>query len=53
MIIMFLLKDDLTMVKAMLKLSKAAYVIGLLSICKIWVKSRALNIPNPQAGSWN
>lgn len=31
------------MVKTMLKLSKAAYVIGLLSVCKIWVKSRALN----------
>ena len=31
------------MVKTMLKLSKMAYVIGLLSICKIWVKSRALN----------
>jgi hypothetical protein len=32
------------MVKAMLKLSKATYVIGLLSMCKIWVKSRALNL---------
>ena len=32
------------MVKAMLKLSKMAYVIGLLSMCKIWVKSRALNL---------
>lgn len=32
------------MVKAMLKLSKAAYVIGLLSMCKIWVKSSALNL---------
>jgi hypothetical protein len=37
----------------MLKLSKAAYVIGLLSICKIWVKNGALNMLNPQAGSWN
>ena len=32
------------MVKAMLKLSKAAYVIGLLSVCKIWVKSSTLNL---------
>lgn len=32
------------MVKAMLKLSKATYGIGLLNICKIWVKSRALNL---------
>lgn len=31
------------MVKAMLKLSKLAYVIGLLSKYKIWVKSHALN----------
>lgn len=32
------------MVKAMLKLYKMTYVMGLLSICKIWVKSRALNL---------
>lgn len=32
------------MVKTMLKLSKMTYVIGLLNICKIWVKSRALNL---------
>lgn len=32
------------MVKAMLKLSKMTYVIGLLSMCKIWVKSSALNL---------
>ena len=32
------------MVKTMLKLSKLTYVIGLLSICKIWVKSSALNL---------
>jgi len=32
------------MVKAMLKLSKIAHVMGLLSMCKIWVKSSALNL---------
>ena len=32
------------MVKAMLKLSNLAYVIGLLSMCKIWVKSDAFNL---------
>lgn len=32
------------MVKAMLKLSKLTYVIGLLSMLKIWVKSGALNL---------
>lgn len=32
------------MVKTMLKLSKVAYVISLLSMHKIWVKSRALNL---------
>ena len=32
------------MVKVMLKLCKMAYVIGLLSVYKIWVKSRALNL---------
>ena len=32
------------MVKATLKMSKAAYVMGLLSVCKIWVKSSALNL---------
>lgn len=39
---MFSLRDDQIMVKAMLKLSKMAYVIGLLRIRKIWVKSLAL-----------
>ena len=32
------------MVKEMLKLSKLAYVIGLLSLCKIQVKSYTLNL---------
>ena len=32
------------MIKVMLKLSKLTYVIGLLNICKIWVKSGALNL---------
>ena len=32
------------MVKAMLKLSKMTYIIGLLSMHKIWVKSSALNL---------
>lgn len=32
------------MIKALLKLSKVAYVIGLLSMCKIWVKSHGLNL---------
>ena len=32
------------MVKAMLKLCKMVYVMGLLSICKIWVKSGTLNL---------
>lgn len=32
------------MVKTVLKLSKMTYVIGLLSMCKIWVKSGALNL---------
>lgn len=32
------------MVKAMLKLSKIAHVMGLLSMYKIWVKSRTLNL---------
>jgi len=30
------------MVKVMLKLSKVTYVISLLHICKIWVKSFVL-----------
>lgn len=33
------------MVKKMSKLSKETYVIGLLNVCKIWVKSYAFN-PN-------
>lgn len=42
------------MIKAMLKSSKAAYVIGLLHICKNWVKNFALNLnlTYPQAASW-
>lgn len=32
------------MVKVMLKLSKVAYVIGLLNMRKIWVKSGAFNL---------
>ena len=32
------------MIKATLKTSKATYVMGLLSVCKIWVKSDALNL---------
>lgn len=32
------------MVKVVLKLSKVAYIIGLLSMYKIWVKSLALNL---------
>ena len=32
------------MIKTMLKLSKMAHVIGLLSMYKIWVESRALNL---------
>ncbi len=32
------------MVKTMLKLCKMIHVMGLLSICKIWVKSSALNL---------
>lgn len=32
------------MVKAMLKSGKMTYVIGLLSTCKIWVKSHRLNL---------
>ena len=42
------------MIKARLKLSKAAYVIGLLSMGKFWVKNRALNLNLTylQAASW-
>ena len=32
------------MVKTILKLCKMAHVMGLLSVCKIWVKSSALNL---------
>lgn len=42
------------MVKAILKFGKMTYVTGLLSVCKIWVKSRALNLGLTylQAVSW-
>ena len=32
------------MVKAMLKSGKMTYVIGLLNMCKFWVKSHGLNL---------
>lgn len=47
------------MIKTMLKLSKMAHVVGLLSMYKILVKSRALNLGltylthKLAAGSWN
>lgn len=42
------------MIKVMLKISKVAYVIGLLNVCKNWVKRCALNRLNVhrQADSW-
>jgi len=42
------------MTKVMLKMSKVAYVIGLLRICKNWVKGLTLNpiLTYLQSASW-